>query len=311
MSMYDGSITQIPGLLVGHAQDTQGLSGVTVVMARDGATIGVDVRGSAPGTRETALMAQAKTVQEAHAILLAGGSAYGLAAADGIMIFCEQHGMGVKTGGGIVPIVPSAVIYDLEYGSSEVRPNAGMGYAACVNASQVVQQGSIGAGIGATVGKVLGMKHCQKGGIGTASIQLRGSEARVGAIICVNAFGDVYEHGRIIAGAVKSDRFVDTQEYLIGHDISTAAFENRNTTIGVVATNVRLSRDLATKMAQIAQDGLARAICPVHTMVDGDTIFGISYGSEQADINRLLAACAEVTRRAVVNAVLAVRASGD
>lgn len=312
MSMYEGSITQIPGLLVGHAQDTQGLSGVTVVIARDGATIGVDVRGSAPGTRETALMAQAKTVQEAHAILLAGGSAYGLAAADGIMIFCEQHGMGVKTGGGVVPIVPSAVIYDLEYGSNEVRPNAGMGYAACVNASQVVQQGSIGAGIGATVGKVLGMKNCQKGGIGTASIQLRGTDARVGAIICVNAFGDVYERGRIIAGAARSGRFVDTQEYLLTHDISTQAFENRNTTIGVVATNVRLSRDLATKMAQIAQDGLARSICPVHTMVDGDTIFGISYGSATADINRLLAACAEVTRRAVVNAVLAVGAgTGD
>lgn len=312
MTMYEGSITQIPGLLVGHAQDTQGLSGVTVVMARDGATIGVDVRGSAPGTRETALMAQAKTVQQAHAILLAGGSAYGLAAADGIMIFCEQHGMGIKTGGGVVPIVPAAVIYDLEYGSSEVRPNAGMGYAACVNASQIVQQGSIGAGIGATVGKVLGMKNCQKGGIGTACVGLRGTGARVGAIICVNAFGDVIEDGQIIAGARRGGRFVDTQEYLLSHSISTEAFENRNTTVGVVATNVELNRDMATKMAQIAQDGLARSICPVHTMVDGDTIFGISYGREQADMNRLLAACAEAARRAVVNAVLAVgAASGD
>lgn len=308
--MYNGSITDIPGLLVGHAQDTRGLTGVTVVLAREGATVGVDVRGSAPGTRETALMEQAKTVQCAHALLLAGGSAYGLAAADGVMIFCEQNGIGISTPGGVVPIVPAAVIYDLEYGSNEVRPNAGMGYAACVNASQQVQQGSIGAGIGATVGKVLGMEHCQKGGIGTASVRLGDSKAAVGAIVCVNAYGDIYEKdGKIVAGAIKRGKFVNASEYLIREPVDTSGFLNRNTTIGVVATNVALDRSQATKLAQIAQDGLTRSIMPVHTMVDGDTMFGISYGSEHADMDRLLAACAEAVRRAVVNSVLAVGAS--
>lgn len=306
--MYSGSITDVPGLLVGHAQDTRGLTGVSVVLARGGAVIGVDVSGSAPGTRETALMEQAKAVQCAQAILLAGGSAYGLAAADGVMIFCEQNGMGVKTPGGLVPIVPTAVIYDLEYGSSDVRPNAGMGYAACVNARQQVQQGSIGAGIGATVGKVLGMKYCQKGGIGTASVRLGSSEALVGALVCVNAFGDIYDDGRIIAGAKKRGRFVNAMDYMLREPLDTSFLLNRNTTIGVVATNASLDRSMATKLAQVAQDGLARAISPVHSMVDGDTIFGISYGSAQADMDRLLAAAAEATRRAVVNSVLAVGA---
>lgn len=307
--MYSGSITDIPGLLVGHAQDTRGLTGVTVVLARNGAVIGVDVSGSAPGTRETALMGQAKTVQSAQAILLAGGSAYGLAAADGVMIFCEQNGMGIQTTGGLVPIVPAAVIYDLEYGSSSVRPNAGMGYAACVNASQNVQQGSIGAGIGATVGKVLGMKYCQKGGIGTASVRLGRSDAVVGAIVCVNAFGDVYDDGRIVAGACRRGRYINTMEYLLREPVETSGLLNRNTTIGVVATNVDLDRSMATKLAQVAQDGLARAVSPVHTTVDGDTIFGISYGGAGAQIDRLLAAAAEATRRAVVNSVLAVGAA--
>lgn len=307
--MYSGSITDIAGLLVGHAQDTRGLTGVTVVLARNGAVVGVDVSGSAPGTRETALMEQAKTVQCAHAIVLAGGSAYGLAAADGVMIFCEQNGIGLQTAGGIVPIVPAAVIYDLEYGSSDVRPNAGMGYAACANARQQVQQGSIGVGIGATVGKILGMKHCQKGGVGTASIRLGGTSAIVGAIVCVNAFGDVYDGGHIIAGAVKRGKFVNAMDLMLHEPADTSGLFLRNTTIGVVATNAALDRSMATKMAQVAQDGVARAISPVHTTVDGDAIFGISYGQETVDMDRLLAASAEATRRAVVNAVLSVGAA--
>lgn len=306
--MYEGSITDVKGLLVGHAQDTQGLTGVTVLLAQKGAVTGVDVRGSAPGTRETALMGQAMGKERIYALLLTGGSAYGLAAADGVMLFCEQNGMGVKTPGGIVPTVPAAVIYDLEYGRSDVRPNAGMGYAACVNARQTVQQGSIGAGIGATVGKVLGMKHCQKGGIGTSSITIAGG-VTVGAVVCVNAFGDVYEDGRIIAGAQRRGDFINTAEYLLTHQVSTEIFRDRNTTLGIVATDAVLNRDEATKLAQIGQDGLARAINPVHTMVDGDTVFGLSYGSRQADLNSILAAGAETVRRAVINAELSVGAS--
>ncbi|MEG1753680.1 MAG: P1 family peptidase, partial [Christensenella sp.] len=170
--MYNGSITDIKGLLVGHAQDTVGKTGITVVLAPNGAVCGVDVRGSAPGTRETDFMAQAKAVQECYAVLLAGGSAFGLAAADGVMIYCEQQGMGVRTEDAVVPIVPAAVIYDLGYGRSDIRPNAGMGYAACINAGTIVPQGSVGVGMGATVGKVLGMKCAEKSGVGTASIRI-------------------------------------------------------------------------------------------------------------------------------------------
>lgn len=304
--MYDGSICDISGLLVGHAQDTQGLTGVTVVLARNGAVCGVDVRGSAPGTRETDFMSQAKSVKEAQAVLLAGGSAFGLAAADGVMTYCESQDMGLKTQDAYVPIVPAAVIYDLGYGSSKARPSAGMGYAACVNAGTYVQQGSIGAGIGATVGKVLGMRHCEKGGIGTASIQL-GDSATVGAIVCVNAFGDIVENAKIIAGAQKMGKHINTLEYLMLGKRVLSLFKNKNTTIGVVATDAVLTKDGATKLAQSAQDGLARSIVPTHTEVDGDTVFGLSYGKKTSDLTALCAAACEVMRRAVINAVFAIK----
>ena len=171
-----------------------------------------------------------------------------------------------------------------------------------------MQQGSIGCGIGATVGKVLGMKHCQKGGIGTASITIA-SGVTVGALVCVNAFGDIYDEGRIIAGAQRRGSFINTAAYLMTHEVSTSVFEDRNTTLGIVATDAVLDRDEATKLAQIGQDGLARAINPVHTMVDGDTIFGLSYGTKHADLNCILAAGAEAVRRAVINAELTVGAA--
>jgi len=307
--MYEGSLTDIAGLIVGHAQDTDGLTGVTVVLARNGAVCGVDVRGSAPGTRETDFMMQAKAVQQANAVLLAGGSAFGLAAADGVMAFCERQEMGLNTGEAYVPIVPAAVIYDLGYGRSDVRPNAGMGYAACVNAGIRVQQGSIGAGIGATVGKVLGMKHCQKGGIGTASIIVRGG-ATVGALVCVNALGDVIEDGVIIAGAQRNGKHIGTMQHILTGKPDMKSFRNVNTTIGVVATDAILDKDGATKLAQAAQDGLARAILPVHTEVDGDTMFGLSYGQKDADLSALCVASTEATRRAIINAVRSIQLEG-
>lgn len=306
--MYSGSITDVDGLLVGHAQDTEGLTGVTVILARNGAVCGVDVRGSAPGTRETDFMSQAKSVQTANAVLLAGGSAFGLAAADGVMLFCEQNGMGVNTPDACVPIVPAAVIYDLSYGRSDIRPNTGMGIAACVNAGKKVQQGSIGAGIGATVGKVLGMKHCQKGGIGTASITA--GDATVGALACVNAFGDIVDNGRIIAGATRMGKHINTLEYLLSRKREIGFLRFRNTTIGAVATDAELTKDGAAKLAQAAQDGLARAIVPTHTEVDGDTIFGLSYGKNSADLTSLCAAACEAMRRAVINGVLAIIEGG-
>lgn len=307
--MYNGSITDIQGLLAGHAQDKAGSTGITVILAPNGAVCGVDVRGSAPGTRETDFMAQGKAVQECSAILLAGGSAFGLAAADGVMIYCEQQGMGVHTEDAVVPIVPAAVIYDLGYGGSDIRPNAGMGYAACINAGTVVLQGSVGVGMGATVGKILGMKHMEKGGVGTASIRLKDGVI-VAALVGVNAFGDVIENGRILAGANKNGVHINTAQYLMENSVRIEFLNGRNTTVGVVATNARLTKDEATKLAQAAHDGLARSIEPIHTMVDGDTMFGLSYGDKQADLNVLVTAAAEVTRRAVINAVLAAREDG-
>lgn len=303
--MYSGSITDIAGLTVGHAQDTDGLTGVSVVLLPSGAVCGSDVRGCAPGTRETDFTKQAKTVQKANAVLLAGGSAFGLAAADGVMAFCERQGMGVPTQDAVVPMVPAAVIYDLGYGSGDVRPNAGMGYAACANAGLKVSQGSIGAGIGATVGKVLGMKHCQKGGIGTASITLKDG-VTVGALICVNAFGDVLDGGEIIAGANKGGKHVGTANYMLENKIDNSAMMHQNTTIGVVATDAMLTKDGTTMMAQAAHDGLARSIEPVHTSMDGDAIFGLSYGQKQGNLDAICTAVAEAVRRAVVNAVTIV-----
>ncbi|MEG2189110.1 MAG: P1 family peptidase [Christensenella sp.] len=304
--MYNGSITDIKGLLVGHAQDTVGKTGITVVLAPNGAVCGVDVRGSAPGTRETDFMAQAKAVQECYAVLLAGGSAFGLAAADGVMIYCEQQGMGVRTEDAVVPIVPAAVIYDLGYGRSDIRPNAGMGYAACINAGTMVPQGSVGVGMGATVGKVLGMKCAEKSGVGTASICI-GDGVVVAAIVGVNAMGDVVENGRVIAGANKNGTHINTAQYMLEHNVKTDFLKGKNTTIGVVATNAALTKDETAKLAQVAHDGLARGIEPIHTMVDGDTMFALSYGNAKTDMNVLITAAAEVTRRAVINGILAAR----
>lgn len=307
--MYSGSITDIQGLLVGHAQDKAGSTGITVILAPNGAVCGVDVRGSAPGTRETDFMAQAKSVQDCSAILLAGGSAFGLAAADGVMIYCEQQGMGVRTEDAVVPIVPAAVIYDLGYGRNDIRPNAGMGYAACINAGTIVPQGSAGVGMGATVGKILGMEHAEKGGVGTASIRLKDGVI-VAALIGVNAFGDVVENGRVLAGANKNGVHINTAQYMLENSVKTEFLNGKNTTVGVIATNAKLSKDEVTKLAQAAHDGLARSIDPIHTMADGDTIFGISYGSREADMNVLVTAAAEAARRAVVNAVSAAGEEG-
>lgn len=305
--MYEGSITDVSGLLIGHAQDTQGLTGVTVLLAQNGAVAGVDVRGSASGNaRNGSYGADDGRTQDLRG---AFDGRQRVRARRGRRNYdflrTERHGR--EDAGGIVPTVPSAVIYDLEYGSSDVRPNAGMGYAACINARKEVQQGSIGAGIGATVGKVLGMKHCQKGGIGTASHTLPGGSV-VGAIACVNALGDIYDEGKIIAGAHRKKAFINASEYLMTHEISTDVFSERNTTLGILATDASLTRDQAAKLAQIGQDGLARAISPVHTMVDGDTVFGVSYGQKACDFNCLLTAAAEVMRRAIVNAAYATGA---
>lgn len=304
--MYNGFITDVSGIEVGHAQDIDAGTGCTAILCRQGAVAGVDVRGAAPGTRETDLFRPSNLVQEVHAIMLSGGSAFGLAAADGAMKYLEEHGIGLDTGAARVPIVGGAVLYDLAYRDSKIRPDFHMGYQACKVASgELPEQGSIGAGTGATVGKVLGMASAMKGGIGTSSITLPGGVV-VGAIVAVNAFGDIFDlkNGEIIAGArdPKTGDFVNTWDYLLSGGDKLAGFAG-NTTIGVVATNAKLSKDQANRIASISHNGLALTIRPVHTMVDGDTMFALSTGEKAGDILAISCAAVEVTARAIVNAI--------
>lgn len=310
--MYDGSIVDVDGIEVGHAWDDVGGTGCTVILCKDGAVAGVDVRGSAPGTRETDLLDPINLVQEVHGILLCGGSAFGLAAADGVMEYLEEQGIGFDTGIAKVPIVPAAVLFDLGYGDPNVRPDRCMGYRACEMASnEKVLQGSVGAGAGATIGKLMGMENATKGGIGTASLLLPDGVV-VGSIVAVNAFGDVVnaDTGEIIGGALhpKTGEFVDTSKSIISTNES-GVFAGQNTTIGVIATNARLTKGEANKVASMAHDGYALAIRPVHTMFDGDTIFALSTGGVAGDINAIGTASVYAMAYAINNAIWAANKS--
>jgi L-aminopeptidase/D-esterase-like protein len=310
------SITDVNGIEVGHAQDEQALTGCTVVLCRRGAVAGVDVRGGAPGTRETDLLDPVNLVGKVHAVMLAGGSAFGLDAASGAMRFLEQHRIGFNTGAARVPIVPSAILYDLNLGRADVRPDAAMGYQACVNASKgTVREGNAGAGMGASVGKILGKNQAMKCGIGSASIPIGGGVI-VGALVAVNAFGDVIdpETGAILAG-VRSARigpwklgapggYAGTLKLMkssLGRTVLTLA-TRANTVLGVVAVNAALTKAEATKVARMAQDGLARSLRPAHTMLDGDVIFALGTRGPRMDVSTLGAFAAEAIARAVVRA---------
>ena len=311
------AITDIPGLSVGHAQDDKAMTGCTVVLCEGGAIGGVDQRGGAPGTRETDAMHPMHLVNEVHAVVLAGGSAFGLDAASGAVRYLEERGVGFDVRVARVPIVPAAILFDLGIGDSDVRPDAEMGYQACLNAStDPPAEGNVGAGTGATVGKILGPAGAMKSGIGTASLEI-GNGVIVGAIAAVNVFGDVIDPktGQIVAGARviqkgpikvgKGPYFADTlsvMESLIGRTMLGFA-SRENTAIGIVATNAKLNKEQINKVAQMAQDGLARTVCPAHTMLDGDTIFALAIGSKKADVNIVGAFGAEVFAQAVMNAV--------
>ena len=305
-------ITAVPGIRVGHATDEEGITGCTVVLCEEGAVVGVDQRGGAPGTRETDLARPMHLVREAHAVVLAGGSAFGLAAADGVMRWLAARGVGYDARGVRVPIVPAAILFDLAIGDARAYPDAAMGWRACeaAHAGQV-EEGSVGAGAGATVGKILGMASAMKAGVGTAAIDLGGGVI-VGALVAVNALGDVVDPrtGRILAGARGPDgRFVDTLEVLRrGATAHVGAAES--TVIGVVATTARLDKEEACKVAQMAQDGLARAVRPAHTMYDGDTLFALATGAAAADVNVVGAYAAEVVAQAIVRAVRRARGRG-
>ena len=307
-----GAITQVAGIEVGHFTDPRRPTGCTVIIAREGAVGGVDVRGAAPGTRETDLLHPSNLVDRVHAVLLAGGSAWGLDAASGVMQWLEEHQIGLAVGYGLVPIVPAAVLFDLPVGDSRIRPDARAGYAACMAASPAAPaEGNVGAGAGALVGKIFGMHRAMKGGIGSASITVDG--ITVGAIVACNALGDVVDPatGQIIAGARTADgaHLLDSRRAIMAGVAPQPVLAGTNTTIGVVATDAVLTKAQAHRLAQVAHDGLARAINPVHTLSDGDTMFALGTGAagKTAGMMLLCTLAAEVTARAIVRAVLAAK----
>ena len=295
------TLTAINGIKVGHATNATARTGCTVVLCEEGATAGVDVRGSAPGTRETEAIRPGRLVQKVHAVLLTGGSAFGLNAAGGVVQYLDERNVGFPTGHARVPIVPAAVIFDLGVGDARVRPDRQMGYDACINASdEPVPRGTIGAGTGATVGKAPNVE-ASPGGVGSACRQLTDG-LLVGAIVVVNALGNVVhpKTGELVAGARENGAFVDITERLLGAEL----FAGTNTTIGVIATNASFSPAEVTKVAEMGHDGLARAIRPAHTMFDGDTLFALSIGMHTSDVNTVGILAAEVVGEAIVNAVM-------
>ncbi len=311
LHLAPGSITDVAGIEVGHATDLHALTGCTVVLCRQGAIGGVSVRGLAPGTRETDLLRPGNLVEKVHAILLAGGSAFGLAAADGVMRYLEERGIGFDAGIARVPIVPGAVIFDLALGDSAVRPDAAMGYAACCAASvHEARQGNVGAGTGASVGKLCGMARAMKGGLGTTS--LKAGDLVVGAIVVVNAFGDVVDPstGSIIAGTrnAADDGFLDTAFAL--RRVTKDGEPFRNTVIGVIATNARLDKAQINRVAEAAHDGLVRVVRPAHTLYDGDTFFALATGQADVSFVTVCEMAAEVTALAILNGVLAAEGAG-
>jgi L-aminopeptidase/D-esterase-like protein len=305
------AITAVPGLRVGHWTDRRAATGCTVVLCEGGAVAAVDVRGGAPGTRETDVLRPGNLVDRVHAVLLSGGSAFGLDAATGVMRFLEERGVGFPTPAGPVPIVVGAVLYDLSVGRADVRPDAEAGYAACRAArSARFAQGSVGAGTGATVGKALGPARAVKGGIGSAAEALPGGTV-VAALVAVNCFGEVVapDSGQVVAGPRdEKGAFVSTLDALRKRPPSLP-FGATNSTIGVVATNARLTRDQAYRLAVMAHDGLAWAVRPAHTPVDGDVFFALATGAAEqaADIIALGALAARAVERAIVRAVAEAR----
>lgn len=312
----DDSICDIAGLKVGHHTETRRPTGCTVLLCEQGMVAGVDVRGAAPGTRETDLLAPENTVDRVHAVLLSGGSAFGLDAAGGVMRWLAERGHGFAVGAVRVPIVPAAVLFDLWLGDPAITPDAAAGYAACEAASRAAPaQGSVGAGAGATVGKLRGVRHAMKGGIGTAAVRV--GDITVGALVAVNAVGDIVDpaSGALLAGARGDDgRPLDTMAALLRGELPALPLGGTATTIGIVATDAHLGKAGATKLAQMSHDGLARTINPVHTVSDGDVMFALASpdaARPAGDLRLLGPLAAEITARAVLRAVRAASGLPD
>jgi L-aminopeptidase/D-esterase-like protein len=309
-----GAITDVPGIKVGHFTDPRRPTGCTAILAEEGAVGGVDVRGAAPGTRETDLLDPSNLVDRVHAVILSGGSAFGLEAATGAMRWLEERGIGFPAGPARVPIVPSAILFDLGMGDHRIRPDAAAGAAACAAATdQPPEEGSVGAGAGATVGKLFGLPRGMKGGIGTASAKV--GRVTVGAIVAVNAVGDVLDPstGAVLAGARDAPdgrRRIGAAAAVARGELPPALQAGMATTIGVIATDAQLTKAQARRLATVAHDGLARTINPVHTMWDGDCLFALATGRAglPGNMMALSVLAAEVTAAAVLRAVLKARA---
>lgn len=306
-------LTDIPGIRVGHVSDYDAITGCTAILCEQGAAGGVDIRGSATGTEEIATLDPGHVTSQVHGILLAGGSAFGLEAASGVRRYLERRGIGYPTGAARVPIVPAAILYDLGIGKAGVRPTLAMGEAAAAAATgDPVREGSVGAGTGATVGKIFGMKQAMKSGVGSATVTLPGG-VLVSSLVAVNAMGDVRDPatGKIIAGArtaPDSHDFANTEEQMKRGAVPGLA--PSHTTLAVVATNARLNKVQATKLAQLAGLGMARTIYPVNTMFDGDIVFALSLGEHEANVNTLGVAAAEAVSAAIVRAVTLAKTLG-
>ena len=304
-------LCDVPGVFVGHATDREGLTGCTVVRFDRPAVVAVEVRGSSPGTRETDRLAPLGIVRDTHGLLLTGGSAFGLAAADGVVRFLEEKGIGLDVGVANIPLVSAAVIFDLMFGSPDARPDAEMGYKAAESAmNSNFEQGSVGAGTGATVGKMLGLENAMKGGLGSASVRLEGGLI-VAALAVVNAVGDVRdERGNILAGPRREDGTLADSVDLMPQ-VAEHMRWGQNTTLGIVATNARLTKPEATKVAQMSHDGLARAVYPVHTSVDGDAVFVASVGEVETAPDVVGAWGARMMQNSILCAVRAAKGTQE
>lgn len=307
-----GAITDVAGVEVGHFTDTRRPTGCTVVIVREGAVAGVDVRGAAPGTRETDLLAPTHLIERVHGVVLAGGSAWGLDAASGVMRWLEEQGVGFPVGPVRLPIVPGAVLFDLMLGDASVRPDAAAGYRACELASaKPPAQGNVGAGTGAVVGKIFGIERAMKGGIGSASVTVEG--ITVGALVACNAVGDVIDPdtAQVVAGARSRNgkSLLDSRRALLRGEAPKPLLAGTNTTIGVIATDAVITKVQASRLATMAHDGLARCINPVHTMSDGDTLFALGTGRAAGALGMMTLGtmAAEATAMAVLRAVRAAQ----
>lgn len=304
--MKEIKISDIKGFKIGNAQDIIGATGCTVILCENGAWAGVDVRGGAPASRETELLKSVNMVEKIHAVMLSGGSAYGLDAASGAMEYLEERGMGFDTGAGVVPIVCGASLFDLAVGDPKRRPDKEMGYEACKNSEAgQVSEGNAGAGTGATVGKLMGIEHMMKSGLGIYAVSI--GELQVAAVVAVNALGDVVDidTGLRIAGLLNEDntKLSNTEEAMYAQYFEDKNVFSANTTIGCIVTNAKLSKTQANKLASIAHNGFARAIRPVHTMSDGDTIFVMATGEVEVMLDAAGALATEVMARAINRAV--------